>query len=137
MVSTSSRGLLTVLEEVVYSHSKHIDKCKQLIKRAAHVDSSRLVKGFEGLAKESRRLEEVLLTLSRENLVHDVIEDVEMLSAIVFYVYEVSLEEEKDLWDKYAELVPGENIEEHYARLDKMKILAQKILEFTEGVESK
>jgi len=131
-----TQGLLKILEEVVYSHSRYLDRCKKLIRSTVHGDTSRLSKGFKGLARESRRLEEVLVILSNGDPNLFAIEDLETLLAVVFYVYEVSVEEERDLWSKYAKVVQGENVEEHYARLDRMKVFAQKILEFAEGNNS-
>lgn len=123
---------MKALEEAVYSHSKYIDKCKQLIRRAKQVDSVTISKGFKELARESKKLEEVLMILSKEGLNSVADKDLETLSAVVFYVYEVSTEEERDLWSRYSKIVP-ENIEEHQARLNRVKIYAQKILELAES----
>ena len=125
-------NLLKALEEAVYSHSKYIDKCKQLIRRARQVDSVTISKGFKELARESKKLEEVLMILSKKGLNSVADKDLEALSAVVFYVYEVSTEEERDLWSRYSKIVP-ENIEEHQARLNRVKIYAQKILELAES----
>ncbi|MCC6015910.1 MAG: hypothetical protein LM582_02575 [Desulfurococcaceae archaeon] len=125
-------NLLKALEEAVYSHSKYIDKCKQLIRRARQVDSVTISKGFKELARESKKLEEVLMILSKKGLNSVADKDLETLSAVVFYVYEVSTEEERDLWSRYSKIVP-ENIEEHQARLNRVKIYAQKILELAES----
>jgi hypothetical protein len=125
-------NLMKALEEAVYSHSKYIDKCKQLIRRAKQVDSVTISKGFKELARESKKLEEVLMILSKEGLNSVADKDLETLSAVVFYVYEVSTEEERDLWSRYSKIVP-ENIEEHQARLNRVKIYAQKILELAES----
>jgi hypothetical protein len=125
-------NLLKALEEAVYSHSKYIDKCKQLIRRARQVDSVTISKWFKELARESKKLEEVLMILSKEGLNSVADKDLETLSAVVFYVYEVSTEEERDLWSRYSKIVP-ENIEEHQARLNRVKIYAQKILELAES----
>lgn len=132
MMYMSSQNILNILEEVVYSHSRHLDRCKQLIRKAMRGGTPKLAKGFESLAKESKRLEEILLTLSREGVGSLIVKDLEMLFAIVFYIYEVSVEEERNLWSKYAKLIPGENVEKHYVRLNRMKSLAQKILESSE-----
>jgi hypothetical protein len=125
-------NLLKALEEAVYSHSKYIDKCRQLIRRARQVDSVTISKWFKELARESKKLEEVLMILSKEGLNSVADKDLETLSAVVFYVYEVSTEEEHDLWSRYSKIVP-ENIEEHQARLNRVKIYAQKILELAES----
>ncbi|MEM1646373.1 MAG: hypothetical protein QXL96_11055 [Ignisphaera sp.] len=132
-----STNILRVLEESVYRHSKHLDRCKQLIRKASRISTSKLVEGFAALARESKKLEEVLTALSSTRIELLFSEDVEMLAAIVFYVYEVSLEDERYLWSKYAKFNPGENIEEHAIRLNRMKVLAHKILEVIEGNEGK
>lgn len=130
-----SSSILSILEESVYRHSKYLDRCKQLIRKASRSSTSKLVEGFAALARESKKLEEVLTALSSTGIESLFSEDVEMLAAVVFYVYEVSVEDERDLWSKYVEFNPGENIEEHNMRLNRMKALAQRILEVIEGNE--
>ncbi|MEM1526262.1 MAG: hypothetical protein QW775_00475 [Ignisphaera sp.] len=130
-------SMLSILEESVYRHSKYLDRCRYLIRKASRGNMSKLIEGFAALARESRKLEEVLTTLSNSCAESLFSEDVDMLAAVVFYVYEVSVEDERDLWSKYEKFNPSENVEEHHTRLNRMKALAQRILETIEGNEGK
>lgn len=107
-----------------------------MLKKAVTGDQSKLNEGFEALAKASRKLENILIAISKimvQNML--TLKELDNVTAIVFYVYEVSVEEERDLWIKYKERfnLDDKNLEEHFARVDRIKLLTERILEAIEG----
>lgn len=125
------KHLVKLLEDAVYSHSKYIDRCRILLKK--HKDVARLSEVFANLAKISKRIERLLTTIKpmmMDNLFSA--EEIENLTLVAFYVYEVAVEEERSLWSRYKEIaieLSNGYIEEHFARIDRMKKLAQEVLE--------
>uniref|UniRef100_A0A7C2V9I9 Uncharacterized protein n=1 Tax=Ignisphaera aggregans TaxID=334771 RepID=A0A7C2V9I9_9CREN len=127
--------IVQVLENAVYSHSRYIDRCRILIKKASQGETTKILEGFSRLSKTSKRLEKILVRLSNaieKGAIPLKDPQTETVSAIVFYVYEVAVEEERDLWNRFAKLISSEGLSEHYSRLEHIKVLAQRALEIFE-----
>lgn len=130
--------LVNLLEEAVYDHSRQIDRCKALLRRIAiNKSAHKFHEVFTGLANASKRIELAvnrLSTLISQNMLPA--EELERAVPLLFYVYEIAVEEEQDLWHRYRLFVPvaDKELEEHLARLNKIKMVAQGILEAVQGI---
>ncbi|MEM1542081.1 MAG: hypothetical protein QW101_03335 [Ignisphaera sp.] len=131
-------NIVQMLENAVYRHSRYIERCKIVLKRISKEKKlDKLNEGLSNLVKLSKRLEEILRlinnSLSLENLT---IEEIESIAIMTFYIYEVSIEEERILWLRYSrELSDEHHLEDvnmHLMRLDRLKNVAKEVLENVE-----
>ncbi|MEM4503194.1 MAG: hypothetical protein QXV42_07110 [Ignisphaera sp.] len=131
-------NIVQMLEDTVYKHSRYVERCKIVLKRVSQGKKlDKLNEGLSNLAKLSKRLEEILrfisYSLSSKNLS---IEEIESIATITFYIYEVSVEEERVIWLKYAKEFSNEqqieDVNAHLMRLEHLKNVAKEVLDNVE-----
>ncbi|MEM4040691.1 MAG: hypothetical protein QXM83_02600 [Ignisphaera sp.] len=131
-------NIVQMLEDTVYKHSRYVERCKIALKRVSQGKKlDKLNEGLLNLAKLSKRLEEILRfisdSLSSKNLS---IEEIESIATITFYIYEVSVEEERVIWLKYAKEFSNEqqieDVNAHLMRLEHLKNVAKEVLDNVE-----
>ncbi|MEM1683515.1 MAG: hypothetical protein QXD57_02560 [Ignisphaera sp.] len=131
-------NIVQMLEDTVYKHSRYVERCKIVLKRVSQGKKlDKLNEGLLNLAKLSKRLEEILRfisdSLSSKNLS---IEEIESIATITFYIYEVSVEEERVIWLKYAKEFSNEqqieDVNAHLMRLEHLKNVAKEVLDNVE-----
>lgn len=127
--------IIKILEDAVYTHTKQIDRCKTAL-RKHHREKSLAVlhKSFTDLANSSKKLEKILslinTSLTSRNSIS--IEEAETLAVVIFYIYEISIEEERALWSKYIDVFSEDQrseINSHFTRLDYLKKITKNMLD--------
>ena len=132
----SAGTVVSALEELVHSYSRYLDKCESILKKvkSRSASASRLRKIFLRLASMSEELEYLLTRLSSMIAQNELsFKDLDDIAPIIFYVYEVAVEEERNLWAMYSREcshteINSATLGQHYARLDRMRKLAEDIL---------
>ncbi len=134
--------IIRALESAVHRHSTRIRSFRRRLRgyRRGTVTEDELKDSLDKLIRSSRRLERVL-TVVRDTLLSAQLdaETSERIHLLAFFVYEVAVNEELDLWKRISEIpellpVAGD-IDAHIARLERLRELASRVLAGTKLVD--
>ncbi len=134
--------IIRALENAVHRHSARIKSFRRRLReyRRGTVTEDELKDSLDKLVRSSRRLERVL-ALVRDTLLSAQLdaETSERIHLLAFFVYEVAVNEELDLWKRISgipELLPiAGDIDAHIARLEQLRELASRVLAGTKLVD--
>jgi len=127
--------IIRSLESAVHRHSARIKSFRRRLRgyQQGKVTEDELKNSLGKLIRSSRKLEKVF-TLVQDTLssVHLDTETSERIHLLAFFVYEVAINEELDLWKRVSripELAPvAGDIDAHIARLEKLRNLVSSVL---------